>query len=715
MKSVAAFFTIILCFLLSWDYYNFQQKGYDLDLTALPAAQLNSVSSATFSDNSLHLMCDATNDAFLVLPLEIKTLFWKRLQLDLRQLSGIQAIDIFYREVDDEGFSKLNRKFISEVDQTLIFSLPPGVYSYLRVDFDGYLDTARPIIDNISLKEFSIFFSCELYLYLLAILILGLMILPGSLIYSITAQNLSHGATNNLLYLFCNSLIFYLALYLFEIAAIKAAMPPTVCVTIAFILLLGALLLGVKYKKRTPFLKEVLRKEKTTFIAALLLVLISCMFVTKFAEAPFTWDSVNHNTLDRLTIFSSFPGHDNQFQYINGKAIADDEPFSKYYRNNKLSYGVEDRGILPGVIYSVYRTFFTTFSTYIGSSYLTYTIVGLCMNVMVIFPLVVLFRRYFPSRYQNIFILVLCLNTFIFPNFYFTWFKFSGAALFISGVLLLFDSRRNLSNWLVAGFMFGIASSMHASNALAIPLMFLWFVGLSISEFGLWSRQVLFFPLALGMTFIFVNLPWSIVKALHFPDTHALIIQHYFPAKQGPTLVATIKNFFATTPLQTQLEHRMGNVIKGVRLFEFLDCFRVLPSKGAAQFIKVYNNYQFYYVMFSVIPLICFGLLGQLSCAFFSKRTKGYENTGDFIDIMPYERVMLFTLSILTIIGLTFAAYSNVPDLNHALPAGPILIIHTLLIGWILQTGSFGQLLLAAYAVFGAWRIIAHSVLYIFI
>ncbi len=716
-KYVALFITIVLGILLSWDYHNFQREGYHLDLATLHPTQLNSVSSAKFTDNGLNLKCDTTSDAFLVFPVDIKTRFWKRLQIDLRQLKGVLAIDVFPRQVGRSGFSKLNRKFTSKLKQaTFTWYLPPGEYSELRIDFDGYKHTAKPIITDIRVKEFSFFFSCELYLYILALLILGLMILPGSLIYANTAQNLSHGATNNLLYLFCNSLIFYFILYLFEIAAIKTGLPPTTTVVIAFILFLGGLFLGLKRRKRASLLRGIFKKEKNTFIAALLLVLISCMFVTKFAEAPFTSNSVNFHTLSRHTIFSKFGAHDNQFQYINGKAIADDEPFSKYYRNKKLTYDVQDRGILAGVIYSVFRTFLTSFSPYIGGSYLTYTIVGICMNVMVIFPLIVLFRRYFSLKYQNVFILLLCLNTFVLPNFYYTWFKFSGAALFISGVLLLLDSRKKVATWMVAGFMFGLASSMHAGNALAIPLMFLWFAGLNIFEFGFWCRQVFIFPVALSLVFILVNLPWSIVKALHFPDTHILVIQHFFlPAKIGPTLGATIINFFAANPLQTQLEHRMSNVIESARLTEFAHSFSVLDRKGITEFIQLYNNYQFFYFMFSVVPLFCIALIGNLGSRLYLKGKKNFENNRDIIQILPYEAATLFTLSFLTIIGLIFVAYSHLPDLNHALPAGPILIIHTLLIGWILKTGRIGHLLIATYAVFSAWRMITHSLLFIFI
>jgi len=715
MKKIAFPLLILFAGLLFWDYLNFQQEGRSLELARLSPIQVNSVSSTEVSDAEMQLECDSTNDAFIILPFSEKNRFWKRLQIDFRNLKGIRAVEIFVKEVDRKGFSKLDKKFVTGKNGVFTWYLPAGEYSHLRIDFDGHQKVAKPKIADIAVKDFSLFFSCELYLYFLAVVIFGLFVLPGSLIYLIVAKDLSRAPKNNLLYLFANSILFYFILYLFEYVAIETGVSPTITVTAALLAGMAALLVILKLRRRTSLLGKLFLEEKKSFSAAIILVLICCMFVTKFNQAPFTFDSVNENTLDRLTIFSQFPGHDNQFQYINGKAIADNEPFSKYYRNHRLFYDVQDRGMLPGVIYSVFRTFFTTFSSYIGGSYLTYTIVGLCMNIMVIFPLIVFFRRFFPPHYQSVFLLVLCLNTFVFPNFYFTWFKFSGAALFISGLLLLLESRRYLTIWMMSGFMFGLAGSMHAGNALGIPLFFLWLTGLTIAEFGFWSRQLLLAPLSLFITFVLVNLPWSLVKALHFPDTHALIIEHFFPAKRGPTLMATIRNFFATHTLQNQLDHRLGNVIEGIRLAEFGTSFQTLREKGVTQFIRNYNDYQFFYFMYSVTPLLCFALIGKLLQKLIERSRKSVkflrENNGN----PASEAFTLFGLSMLTIIGLVFVAYSDLPDVNHALPAGPILMIHTLLIGWILQSGKSGQLLLAVYVLFSGWRIVMHSLLFIFV
>jgi hypothetical protein len=714
MKRLLPLVCLILAVLLLQDYSNFNDQGRPLEISGQPLAQ-NGVASTSFSGAGLAVECFPLQDAFIVLPFAEKIAFWKRIQVDLKQLQGILSVDVFYREAGREGFSKITRKFVGEGEvQSFTWFIPPGEYSQLRIDFDGCLDRAEPVIAAISLKKFSVFFLYELYLYPFAVVIWGILVLPGSLIYTLVAGEREAGATNNLIYFFTNSLVFYLLLYLVQTIAILLGIPATGTVSLAFLLLLGCLIAALALRGRLPLLLTVLKRERKTYLTSLFLVLVCCLFVTQFSEAPFSPDRVNFRTLGGPTIFSEFSAHDNLFQFINGKAIADGEPFSKYYGEKKLLYKVQDRGILPGVIYSVFRTIFSTFNPYIGGSFLTYTLVGLCMNTMVLFPLIVLFRRYCRPRLQTVFVVLLCLNTFVFPNFYYTWFKFSGAALFISGLLILLDSRRGLGNWVAAGLMFGLSSGMHAGNALAVPLVFLWLIWLVIVECGFWSRQALLFPVALVVTFVLANLPWSIVKALYYPDKHILIYQHYLPGKRGATLAASARNFFEIHPLREQLEFRLNSLMGSLRLEKIVECYQILRDKGVYKFIQGYNNCQFFYFSFSVLPLLLTGAVGRC----FSRLLPGPRvetgQPGGQVQTGKGEALSLFAVSLFTVLGLIFAAYTGYSDNNHALPTGTVLIIHTLLLAWILNSGMIGYLLLGTYAVFSAWRLITYSMVYIF-
>ncbi len=139
MKKITTVLCIIITFLLAWDYYNFKQEGQSIIQDGITPILLNSVTSATFSDEGLTVVCDSTNDAFLTFPLSTKSRFWKRLEIDFKRLNGIKAVEIFYKEIDDKGFSKQSKKYVSSwKEDSFTWYLPPGEYAELRIDFDGY-------------------------------------------------------------------------------------------------------------------------------------------------------------------------------------------------------------------------------------------------------------------------------------------------------------------------------------------------------------------------------------------------------------------------------------------------------------------------------------------------------------------------------------------------------------------------------------------------
>jgi hypothetical protein len=428
-------------------------------------------------------------------------------------------------------------------------------------------------------------------------------------------------------------------------------------------------------------------------------------------KTPFSFESINNNTIDEETVFSNFSGHDNKFQFINGKAIADNEPFSKYYSHQKLIYNVQDREILPGVVYSVYRIVFSTVSRYISESYLTYTLMGLCMNVMVVFPLIVLYRRYFSAKYQYIFIVILSLNTFVLPNYYFTWFKFSGAALFLAGFLILLRGRKKLMSWLAAGILLGLSSNMHAGNAMGIPVLFLWIIYLNAKEDGVFSPTVTIYPLLLTILFGVVNLPWSIVKSLYYPDNYALIRQHFFPGGNEHGLFANFLSFMKSHPFNAQVEHRMGNFFNSFRFDSIAQLYEIYQEDNINVFVRIWNRKEFFFFALSVYPL---ALIASLAVAF--KRI--VSKTRSFIEVssetsLRHERLVLFWLSMLIVLGIILLAYDEHPDVNHMLPMGIVLIIHTLLIGISLKSGLIGRMLMFTYAGCSLWRIVIHWYFYI--
>ena len=718
MKRSYFFIALCFCVLLFWDFYNNNQPATDLLNGVANPIKINNVASIEASGKGYTITCDTTKDAYIVLPFSHTTSFWKRIRTDFSRMGGVRSFEIFYKLKGDAGFTgkrKLKRKFV-EVNTLYSYDwwIPPGEYEQIRIDFIGFHPKSKVVIEGLKLHDYSFFFYCEAYLYLLAIVILCLFILPGSALYALFAKQTDGAGRCNLLYFYCYSLIFYLALYLVEILAIKLGIPSTIAVTFCFVILTLTLFILLKKQGRFSFFKENIVSEKKVIIFAAFLVVVSCLLVTQLSGTPFELEKVNNDTIDGHTIFSKFDGHDNMFQYVNGKAIADDEPFSKYYGEGLLFYDVQDRGIVAGVIYSVFRTIFTTFSTYIGGSYLTYTLVGICMNVMVIFPLAVLFRRYFTEKFQTIFLIVLCLNTFVLSNFYFTWFKFSGAALFISGLVVLLEKRDRSWSWLVAGMMFGLSSSMHAGNALAIPLVFLWLAYLNIREYGIYSIRSLIFPVVLVAAFTIVNLPWVIVKQVHFPGTSKLLRQHFLAGREGGSLFESAKHFLDSYPLARQIEIRTENLAKSLRLDEFKNCVELFTRGEYRKFVATYNNYQFFLVIFTIVPLFFISFFAAMTNFLMRKIVMVNGALTEQSNSLDREMNILLLLSFTTIISIMLLAFKRMVDVNHELPAGTLLIIHSLLIGWILKSGRAGQLILFVYSVFSAWCIISFSQHYIF-
>ncbi len=389
-------------------------------------------------------------------------------------------------------------------------------------------------------------------------------------------------------------------------------MNPRVWVSLSFLALLSILVLLLSWTNRMAILLRLLAAEKKAWIAAAALSVICGILATGFVREPFSFDSINWDTIDGEVVFSHFTGHDNMFQYVNGMAIADNEPFTKYYEHGKLMAGVQDREILAGVVYSVFRTLMSAVSPSMGQSYLAYTLFGLCMNLMVIFPLIVLLRRYFRHCSEYLFILLLSLNTFVLANLYFTWFKFSGAALFVSGTLLLLRERKSLASWLFAGIAFGLATNMHAGNALGIPLIFLLIIYLNYREDGLLARTTIAFPLLLFAVFVLVNMPWTMVKSLSYPDSHILFKHHYLPGSTSDqSLFSAATTFFGNHPPAEQLRYRLLNLYDSLRFAEFHKIFINFGKETTNQLFYRWSNSEFSFFSIAIYPMLLIALINR--------------------------------------------------------------------------------------------------------
>ena len=255
---------------------------------------------------------------------------------------------------------------------------------------------------------------------------------------------------------------------------------------------------------------------------------------------------------------------------------------------------------------------------------------------------------------------------------------------------------------------------MHAGNALAIPLVFLWLAYLNIREYGIYSIRSLIFPVVLVAAFTIVNLPWVIVKQVHFPGTSKLLRQHFLAGREGGSLFESAKHFLDSYPLARQIEIRTENLAKSLRLDEFKNCVELFTRGEYRKFVATYNNYQFFLVIFTIVPLFFISFFAAMTNFLMRKIVMVNGALTEQSNSLDREMNILLLLSFTTIISIMLLAFKRMVDVNHELPAGTLLIIHSLLIGWILKSGRAGQLILFVYSVFSAWCIISFSQHYIF-
>jgi hypothetical protein len=504
-------------------------------------------------------------------------------------------------------------------------------------------------------------------------------------------------SATSLLLFFSLSIAFYLLLYGILEASHYLAVDPRVPVSLSLLALLAILALLLFRSNRLGLLRRLLMSERQAFAAAFVLSVICGILLTGFVRDPFSFASINWDSVDGEVIFCDFTGHDNMFQYVNGMAVANNEPFAKYYADGQLMTGVQDREMLAGVIYGVFRVLISAVSQDMGQSYLSYSLVGLCMNIMAIFPLIVLFRRYFGRGRELFLIAMLSVNTFVLSNFYFTWFKFAGAALFVSGIAVLLRDRKQLWAWLFAGAAFGLGCNMHAGNALGIPLFFLLAVFMNIREDGLLNRSVTVFPLLLCAVFVLINVPWAVVKALYYPDHHTLLKFHYLPgATLDQDLLSAAVTFFQNHPLPEQMRHRLLNLWDSLRFRDIYNiCYHVDPAKISKMLYR-WTDIEFYFFSTAIYPMLTIALISR-----FSGRR---QRMSPIAVLVRQEFSAVLTAAFLTVIGLILLSYHDYPDATYHLPMGIILMMLTLLTGYSISSGAFSRCLLLAYGSLAAWR-----------
>ena len=530
------------------------------------------------------------------------------------------------------------------------------------------------------------------------------LLLPGLLIVS--ALTFRKQSVTVLFYsLFAASLVCFFLLYLLLELSFKLQVQEPGGLLLAAFLIIIASLVYLNYRRdQFASLNNYLYSARVPLFLFFTILLLLITYISYDSLLPF--QNLGYQSISGPKTFQAFLAHDNYFQYANGRVIAENLPFSVEYEGRRLFYMAEDREILPGVIYAVFRSIYGAIAPFVGSSYMTFVILGVAMNLMVIFPIIALASRYFYIK-SDAFIIALIFGNAVFivqPSL--TWFKFCGAALFLSAVLVLLRDRKYLHSWLLAGLIFGLAANMHAAVSIGIPLYFLWFVYLRGREVNFKPAIWLGGPALLVFIFMLINLPWKLVKKFYLRDSIDLFATFFFAGhKANNSLLDSAVLFFKSIPIHEQISHRLDSLIQAFRLGEISILTARLGEAGFEEFLLLWSQEEVRYTVFLYYPLL-------LLLAFSSViKSNHFPASGTAVSGFP-DRGRNIELKSLILIGLATHlmfivaafSYNHAPDVSWSQPYGVTILVYLGMILFVLQN-RFLAGLLTLYVLFTYYRL----------
>jgi len=251
----------------------------------------------------------------------------------------------------------------------------------------------------------------------------------------------------------------------------------------------------------------------------------------------------------------------------------------------------------------------------------------------------------------------------------------------------------------------GIATNMHMSAALALPLFFIWLGARSLRRQGWQSGWR--GPLVFIAVFLALNLPWTLVARFCFePRPGLLICEHFLNGHYVPEgLSRSIRDFFATTPIADQFTHRLHALATTFRLHELIGLLKMGAHGNWSGALMRYSMLEWNMLAFVLYPSLAFIFLHVCTLAFCTarKRPRGSAQAGIVAALtFPLQlpgvgarlwRVLrrrwatptnMFLMALITIGLIILAAFSrHPPDLTFHLPMAMVVIVHVTLVAWI--------------------------------
>lgn len=578
--------------------------------------------------------------------------------------------------------------------------IPDGDYDRIHLNFRSRNEPGGAVLESVTVVPLEPADNPG-WSFLIALAAGVLLLVPGVMLYAVL-----HGSRSStcdfLASIFAYSLIFYVAVYLFLIAALglDVSVPEAHSYTLLFAAGLLAIMALLLSSARTwPDLGRLLRGSLWELGAFFVLLLVLCLIITHDANLPI--ENMFYRDIAGPKTFRAFFAHDAIFQYVNGLAIADDDPFEKYYANHQLIYDVQDRQMLPGVIYGVFRALMAPVSATLAGSYFVYTLIGVAMNLMILFPAAAIARRYMGLSATFLLLLLLSANAFMVGNYLITWFKMAGGALFASGIYFMLEKRISQAAWGRGGLLFGLGANMHAGVVLGIPFFCLWTAWRGLREHGWGSPRTWIGPVLLVAVFVVVMTPWQTVKRHYFDESYALVKTHFlggYSSEDG--LLASAREMLAHTTWEEQYTRRLGRLADSFRLEEIGHLESALAGGEQRAFLELWDRYEFNYLAFVLYPGVLFVLLGWLYRRFLRER----QVEGDSGE--PDRTTPLLWISVLTMVVVILAHFGHhAPDIVYHQPMGVLVLANLVILGLVQRSPRGIRFAYYAYAAFAVCRL----------
>lgn len=649
----------------------------------------------------LRIRFDNPATVHFTLPFHSKTWMQKlRLRFAGHTPRNIDTIRVYYG-IPGRLFADKRSTVVPVVKGGLVFDFPlrNDRYESLRIEFQGSRRQAQALLVGVEVLPRAVV-DYPLVPYLVALALCPLVILPGLLIHALLDRQ---GNGEVFLYRFFSyTLVFYFMGYLALAAGIAAGTAAYGWWVVAALALLGAGLVSW-HRRRDRFgrVRELVSMTRAELLLYTALVVMAVWLVSY--DTPLPFQNLHWQSISGPKTYGAFHAHDNYFQFANGRVIADNLPFSAEYGNRRLLYYPQDREILPGVEYAVFRKAAAMFSPYLGNSYFFYTMLGIAFNVMILFPLIVFARRYVPGINLYLIVFLVYANAVFLVQSYLTWFKFAGGALLISGFLALLADHRRLSHWAFAGLAFGLASSMHPAVAIGLPLYGLWMLVRCLRDPGGLPWRGWSGPLLLGTLFVLINLPWKIVKARYLGPDHDLLATYFFNGYFDPSgVLASARLFFENIPLSEQWSYRLGRLWEALRIAFFPQLVEVFTQQGWRAGLGQWTRMEIGYTAFLYYPAAFF----LATAALWRPLTGGSRPFAALRHVGELRWVI--ALGLLTQVLFILAAYGrHAPDISWVQPYGVTAMVHTALILLLFRTPPVWFNAYRGFAAFNIYRLVA--------